>query len=137
MNVPRIASEVNYSLYACTKNERRPPQLAASRVSITATHVIAASLDEAKAKLREPVALLRRMSLSRRRNHCPNSAFDSRQRNGSLGYIYPWPRLPRGLFSERARRQCRKRSGEIIWFTILAWWVMFALYGLIKRFELW
>jgi hypothetical protein len=28
-------------------------------------------------------------------------------------------------------------GGQIIWFTILAWWVMFALYGLIKLFELW
>jgi hypothetical protein len=45
------------------------------------------------------VALLRRMSLSRRRNHCPNSAFDSRQRNGSLGYIAILGPAFRGAFS--------------------------------------
>jgi hypothetical protein len=28
-------------------------------------------------------------------------------------------------------------GGQTVWFTILAWWALFALYALIELFELW
>jgi hypothetical protein len=66
--------------------------------------------------------------------------------SGSLGVIsLSSAPPPRDLFLgtiQAAMPKAKRKTGliddgaQIVWFTILAWWLLFALYGLIKLLEL-